>query len=637
VPRSHAAGLEVRHGVQLLPPPSTVAPGLRIGARGQRLARRAAFGAAVLLLAVAGALTAMRSVYADHIYPGVYVERVALGGSDLGAARAALQQRAAEVEGGTITVSYGGMTWTPTLREVGVTIDVERSLDRAYDVGREVNARDRLLAMGGLLRHDRRLPLVVTFDQNVLNSWLDGVDAQLGRPPHDASLAIDGTEVSIVPEVDGTVVDRAAIQNLVYNAARTLQPVNAPLPVVARIANVRAADLEPARAQVKAMLARPVKATFEDKTWTFDPAALGAFLTQSIDPTKTGAAAFTIGVDEAALSKWLSKQVAADVNRDPVNAEVAWSDDRGELVAMSPSANGYKLKPRTFAESVAASLLGDHATVKVPVVTIKPDVDSNNLGALGITTRLAVGDSNYEGSNEGRATNIQVGSRLLNGTLIPPHGEFSFNHAIGVIDKDKGYVDAPVIDGERIGRDVGGGICQVSTTVFRAALKAGMPITEWWPHTYRLGFYEQDGWAPGFDASILQPEGDPFGGGDFKFENPSDAWMLVESYTQNDRVYVILYGADLGYTVDITNMRVSDPIPPPKDDLEIVDAELPAGTIEQTELAQDGLEVVYDRVVSDRDGTVLLQDTWDTTFASRPNVWKVSPDMKGKSPASRQE
>ncbi len=592
-------------------------------------------GAALLLLVVAGVLGVMRSVYADRVYPGVYVESVPVGGTSLAEAKALLQQRAGSVEQGTIAFTYNDQTWTPTLSEVGVTIDLDRSLDRAYEVGREENARDRLFAMGELLRHDRQFPLIMRFDHAVLNAWLDGLDEELGLPPHDAYLTIEGATVEVVPEVDGTITDRAQIQQLIYDAALSLRPVNTSLPVIARVAQVRVADLEPVKARVEEMLSQPVKLTFEDEEWEVDPVVLGGFLTQTYDPEKLGVEALTIAVDETALSKWLNQQFADDVNRAAVDAKVTWDEDKNEVVATSKSKDGYKLKPRTLASRVAASLMGDHAAVEVPVTVVPPKVDSSNLGALGITTKLATGDSNYEGSNEGRSTNIQVGSSLLDGTLVPPHEEFSFNHAIGIIDKEKGYVEAPVIKGERIGRDIGGGICQLSTTVFRAALKGGMPISEWWPHTYRLAFYEQDDWAPGFDASILQPEEDPFSGGDFKFINPTDSWMLVESYTENNRVYVIIYGMDLDYKVSFTKPKLSDPIKPPDEEIEQVDDKLPEGTVEQTEKEQDGIEITYDRTVEDRDGNVIRQDTWTTLFDSRPNVWTVSPDMEGKSPANK--
>jgi vancomycin resistance protein YoaR len=219
--------------------------------------------------------------------------------------------------------------------------------------------------------------------------------------------------------------------------------------------------------------------------------------------------------------------------------------------------------------------------------------------------------------------------------LIPPHGEFSFHHAIGLITADKGYVESGVIEGDRVGRDIGGGICQVSTTVFRAALLAGLEITEWWPHSYRLSFYELDGWDPGMDASILQPDEDPFSGGNFKFRNPSDSWMLVESYAQDERVYVIIYGPDLGYTIDITEPVLSEPIKNDEEDKEIVDPELPAGTIKQTEYEIDGYNVAFTRTVSDRDGNVIETREFVTYFGSHPNVWQVSPDMEGKSPAAK--
>jgi vancomycin resistance protein YoaR len=96
-----------------------------------------------------------------------------------------------------------------------------------------------------------------------------------------------------------------------------------------------------------------------------------------------------------------------------------------------------------------------------------------------------------------------------------------------------------------------GGVCQVSTTIFRAALNAGMPITEWYPHTYRLANYEFDGWSPGFDASILQFGPDPAAWPDFEFENYTDGWLLIEAYTEYPYVHVNIYGSGDGRTVTL--------------------------------------------------------------------------------------
>ena len=600
-----------------------------------RIARGVLTGLALLLLFAAVGLLLAQNRYDGKIYPAVSAGEINLGGMTLDEAQTTLEQHAAASESQTVRLTFGDKTWEPTLSELGISVDVDRTLATAYDIGREETARTRLSKLTSLLRNDTVVPLMVTVDQTKLNIWFESVDADLGLKPHDAYLVFDGATVSIEPEVEGTVVDRAAATALVTSGARLLRIEDGPLPVVATFARVRADDLLEAQAKVQEALSKPVKLKYPGgKRWTLEPEQLIQFIVQTNDPTKEGAEAFSVSLDEEALSAWLTDLVAGEINRDPVNAKIAWSNDDQGVFATKQSVDGAKLKSISLSRDVVESFWGNHASITVPVTILKPDIDSDNLDALGINARLAVGDSSYVGSNGGRATNIVVGSQLLNGALIPPHGTFSFNHAIGVIDVEKGYVEASVISGERIGRDVGGGICQVSTTVFRAALLAGLPIVEWWPHTYRLGFYELDGWPPGYDASILQPNDDPFSGGDFRFENPTDSWMLVESYTEDERVYVIIYGQELGYTVSFSEPQISDPIEPPEDDIEIVDDTLAAGTIEQSELAQPGYQVVIERTVTGKDGEVVIQDTWDTYFSSRPDVWKVSPDMQGQSPGA---
>lgn len=599
-----------------------------------RLLRGMVAGLAVLLLVAAGALLTVERRYEGRVYPSVMAGGVDLGGLSLDDARSLLQAESTARQSQTVTFTYAERTWTPTLAELGISIDVERTVSGAYEVGREETARTRLSNMTSLLRNDQNVPLAVNVNQATLNAWFDAVDADLGLKPHDALLRIDGSQVTIEPEVEGTIVDRDSSTAIVMQGAQALFIPDGELPVKATIARVRAGDLTEAQALVATALSKPIKLVYGDERWTLEPEELSPFITQTVDPTKTGAAAFSVGMDEMRLASWLKELLVGKINKDPVNAKVAWNEERKGLIAIEKSQNGAKLKPITLARGVIGSFWDDKKSVDVPVTVLKPEVDSDNLDSLGVTTRLSVGDSSFVGSNDGRATNINVGVQFLNGTLIAPGGEFSFNRSIGVIDAEKGYVEAAVIAGERIGRDIGGGICQVSTTVYRAALFAGMPITEWWPHTYRLSFYELDGWQPGYDASILQPNGDPFSGGDFKFQNATDSWMLVESYTENERVYVIIYGADTGYNVTFTEPQISDPIPPPDEEIEVVDYELEAGVIQQSEQEQPGLEISYDRIVKDKNGEIVRQDNWHTVYASRPDVWTVSPDMEGKSPAS---
>lgn len=588
--------------------------------------------AAVLLVAVVG-LTAFRSSYSGRVYPAVTVAGVPIGGDTQVEARAAVEARVSAMEQGFISFSYAGQTWNPTLTQVGATIDIDGALARAYNVGREDGAWDRLSAVTGLMQEDQTIPFNITLDYATLDRWFDQVDKDLGLVPHDAYLVIDGRDVSIEPEVDGTIVDRGSAYRQIQAALSTLTPMQGALPVVVWNAKVRAGDLEAAQKQVDKALSHNIKISFQNQEFTVRAEDLAQFITQAVsdDPSVIGAAAFSVGIDEKALAAWLNAKYAAKVNKDPVDATVGWNEG---LVALTASEDGYTLKSRSLARAVGQSLFGDHSPVEIPVSVIKPDVDSNNLGALGITTQIGRGDSNYSGSNEARQINIATGSSLLNGTLVPPHEEFDFNHAIGEITTDKGYVEAKVIAGERIDRDIGGGICQVSTTIFRAALLAGLPITEWNPHLYRIANYEYDGWDAGFDASILQPEGDPFQpGNSFKFLNPTDSWLLVQAVSDGVHVVVTIYGPDLGYQVEVSD-SVAGNVIPPDSPLEVVKDDLPAGTMEQTELPEWGQVFIFNRTVYDRDGNVVESRDFQTIFHSHGVVWEVSSDMAGQSPAS---
>jgi len=591
---------------------------------------RVLVGIAALLFLFALGLLAFRVMYNDRIYPSIVVGDVPVGGLTAQQAGDRISERASELERGTITLTYGGQTWTPTLSELGASIDAERSIDQAFALGRSDAAASRLAFTGEILRDDQAVSLRSRVDQTALNAWFDRVDSDLGQPAVNAQIAVNGTEVSISPDATGIVVDRDAATAIILGALTELEPVTAELPTVVAEPQVRAADLKAMQSDIQKALSSPVPVRFEGQAWKIEAATLSQYLTvaTTYDDGEAGA---DLAIDQKALGAALREQFAGEVNREPVDARVAWSESHG-LIALDPSTDGITLKASEFAKVVSESFLDGHERVDIPVVVTKPEVDSNNLAALQIETPLGRGDSNYEGGTPDRDTNIEVGTGLMNGTLVKPGEIFSFNSAVGEITADKGYVEASVVVGERTGKDIGGGICQVSTTVFRAALRAGMPIEEWNPHTYRIQGYERDGWGAGFDASILQLGDDPAAWSDFKFRNPTDGWLLIEAWTAYPHVIVNIYGKDIGTSVEITG-KFEGEVPGEHEDLEIVKDDLPPGTMQQTEYPLDGYEAAFIRILKDKNGNVIAEREFYTRFQGRGNVWQVSPDMQGQSPA----
>jgi vancomycin resistance protein YoaR len=531
------------------------------GARWLRFAGRAlprlALFIAIALLVSAIAVFAFRAAFADKVYPAIAVGDVPVGGMTVDQAVAAVEDRAAELEAGTVSFTYQGQTWSPTLSELGATVHVDESVDAAYDLGREDNAVTRLSVTGELLRGDQVVPLRTSVDRHVLAAWFDSVNADIDDRAVDASLVVDGADVTISPERAGTVVNETVATEMILGALDTLEPVDTELPTVVEEPSIHADELAGPQSDLVAAIRQPVEVVFEGESWEIPPADLTEFLTVET-AASAGGPEVELAFDRDALASWLRENFSDRINRSPVDARIAWSAQAGGLISVDPSVNGAALRSNAFADAVAESFLGDRASVEAPVVVTRPTIDSNNLGALGIDGLLGRGDSNFAGGAENRDNNIYVGVELMNGELVAPGEEFSFNSAVGEITYDRGFVDGGAIENGIIGRAVGGGICQVSTTVFRAALVSGMPITAWDPHSLRLLGYERDGWTAGFDASILQSGSDPAHWSDFRFKNDTDGYMLVQAWTDYPYLIVEIYGNDDGRDVMVGDAQFSN-------------------------------------------------------------------------------
>ena len=190
----------------------------------------------------------------------------------------------------------------------------------------------------------------------------------------------------------------------------------------------------------------------------------------------------------------------------------------------------------------------------------------NNVKAaeLGITGLVSSQVTSFKGSSAERLNNIRTGSGQFHGVMIPPGGTFSFNEFLGDISLDKGFSEALIIYAGKTIKGVGGGICQVSTTAFRAAFFGGYPIVERHSHAYRVIYYERQtprGQGPGLDAAIFTPEAD------FKFKNDREAWLLIETYIYpaSGTVQFKFYSADDGRKVKVLPFEIRNEIPAPKD------------------------------------------------------------------------
>ncbi|HUQ85737.1 MAG TPA: VanW family protein [Candidatus Limnocylindrales bacterium] len=304
---------------------------------------------------------------------------------------------------------------------------------------------------------------------------------------------------------------------------------------------------------------------------------------------------------------------------DEAPTEGLFNFENGRVSAFKLSKNGKKADTKQLKEviiekmeEVAIKEKPKTYTIKIPIKILEPKVSTDKINNYGIKELVAEGTSLFRGSIENRAFNINLAATRLNGTLIPPGETFSFVKSVGEINSLSGYKQAYVISGGKTILGDGGGVCQVSTTLFRAALKAGLPIVERNQHAYRVGYYEQDT-APGVDAAIYSP------GVDLKFKNDTGKHLLIQAFPDmNDySLSFQLYGTKDNREVIINEPVILSQSPAPEPEYQD-DPNLPKGQVKQIDFAAGGANVYFTRTVK-KDGKTIADDK----FVSNYRPWKA--------------
>mgnify|MGYP006295608445 CR=1 FL=1 len=294
--------------------------------------------------------------------------------------------------------------------------------------------------------------------------------------------------------------------------------------------------------------------------------------------------------------------------------EVTKESENGQVLEFEITEEGEELDVKAFTSDFKEALFKNKESVKVTTI---PTDNSSDLTKYGIFALLGRGESDYTGSIPSRVHNLILAGERASGVLVPPGEIYSLNQAVGEISGATGYNSAWVIANGRTVLGAGGGVCQTSTTMFRAALNAGLPVVERHPHAYRVSYYEND--KPlGFDASIYQPALD------FRFKNNTPNYVLVqvESIPDENKLAFNIYGTPDGRQVEITDPVISGVSGAPAPRYEET-ADLPKGVTKQIDFAAPGGTSVFSRTVKDKDGEVMFEETYRSVYRPWQAVFLV--------------
>ena len=576
----------------------------------------------MLLVLLGGAgfagLTWLDRQYAERIYPNVALQGIDLSQKTRPEAEQALNAAFGDFLRQPITIQYQGTTWQPTPAQLGLKVNVQRAVAEAYNAGRSNGLLQNLRQVATIYQQGLDLPLRITVDGNALNSYLTRIAADVEQPPTEAVLTIADAKIQTRNSVDGRMVlldDTAAD---IVQQVKLLQPRSVTLRTADLKPQLTSASIAEAQRTTEAMLATPLALKFKDKVYELDQATLAEMIVlQRLEVD--GKALLNAQLDQAKLEKWATK-LADKIGRSSVEPRVNWNG--GNLQIIREGRIGYRLDvPRTV-EMINGAVTTVTRELELPVEEVQPRVTAATLPELGIKEVVSVGKSDFTGSAEYRITNIKAGVNLLNGILIPPDGEFSFNENVGNIDAENGFVEGYAIVGNRTQKEPGGGICQDSTTLFRAAFYAGLPFTDWTPHRFRISWYEKYD-TIGMDSTIFTG-----GGPDLRFVNDTGNWLLVQGYVNDADATVtfVLYGTKVpGRTVERTEPKITNETPAPEKPVYIDDPEQPLGAFKQTDVARGGMDIEITRIVK-QNGEVVRTNKFITKFEAWPNIFLKNPN-----------
>lgn len=320
-------------------------------------------------------------------------------------------------------------------------------------------------------------------------------------------------------------------------------------------------------------------------------------------------------------------ELAKKINRPPQNAVFEYDSNTLVVTKFQPDKPGLVLNQEKLTADILDSLNEwENQTnpnnqkevilkfeVKPPEITLK---DTNN---LGINERIGVGDSLYFHSINSRVHNVGLAASKVNNIILRPGEEFSFNQAVGEVSAKTGYKSAYVIKNGRTEKGDGGGVCQVSTTLFRAVLDAGLKVTRRVPHSYRVSYYELDH-KPGIDATVYT------GNTDLRFINDTPAHILIRSINEPEKRHLRyeIYGTSDGRQAEIINHKTwgwQPPLPPEY----IEDPSLPPGVKKQIDWAAAGIKAKFTNVIKDKNGNIIRQDTYTSNYKPWSAKYLVGP------------
>ena len=581
------------------------------------------------LIIVGTILLLMANSYADQhrnrMYTGVYVSGIDLSKMTQEEAVGALTQLSnADTDSITLIDPRTQTEWTWSHSELGLELNPEAIIEQAFQVGRTGSERDMLMARFQAWYFGVDIQPIYQLDESALFEKINLISTEINRNPQNATILASQSSPEIVNSQLGRLLDGADAYARIMVALENMESARIELLVHETLPDI--VDASRAGVDTSVILGSPIEFYLQEPVDTADlsrislsTSQLQEWLRLQLVENNSGMTEYDVFVDEVALRGWL-EGLASTIEREPKNARFYFDDPTKELVLVEPHTNGRELDIDTTIERFNAQIRTGNRSVPLAINDIVPPVHSDATAAdLGIKELIGERTTYFYGSTNNRKHNIARAASNFYGLVVAPGEQFSFNKYLGDISEEEGYETGLIILGGQTIEGVGGGVCQVSTTLFQTVFWAGLDIGQRLEHGYRVGYYD-DGEGPGMDATVYNGDEVQV---DFTFTNNTPHYLLIENYynQQDESLTFKMYSTNIGRVVEKSEPVFNNVQEPPPDEW-IFSDELGEFEIRQVEYAAEGAQVYIERVVYNFEGGVRDRDQLVSNYIPWRNVYE---------------
>ncbi len=574
-----------------------------------------ACGGAALFATLLFLFVAVHQVQYDGlIYPGVSAYGISLSGMTRDEAANALAQRFTYGTQAIFTFRDGNNSWQLSAADLGVSFDPKTVADQALTVGRNGGFVRGLLDQWNAWISGKAISPTILYDQSRAAGFLQQVTLKTDRPTLDATILLKGTTVSTTAGQSGRTLDINATLGLLREVILNMN-TGAEIPLVIHENPPAISSAEDVAAQVRAALSSPIQLSIDgakagEGPWQLAPDFISGLLSIDRVDDGNGKAHYAVSANVSPV-KTMLQGLATQLHVDPVDARFVFDDTSKQLQVTQNSVNGRSLDTDSTLSAIQAVMFRtDNRKVAMAFHNEVPTVNSQATAQqLGITEQIVAATTHFYGSTDNRRTNIQVAASHFQGLVIKPGQEFSFDQFLGDVSPEGGYQDGLVIVGNQTITGVGGGVCQVSTTMFQAAFFAGLPIQERYAHGYRVGYYESGSAVAngqlynsgvGLDATVYAPQVD------LVFTNDTPYYILIQEYFDpaQQALTFKFYSTSTGRVVTKDGPYITNQVPHGPA-IYKNSPDVAVGHTEQVDYSVDGADVHVYRTVT-QNGKVLI-------------------------------